>query len=92
MISEPLFEQRRMTNGVPNSAEDGLRDNRRIFRAIREHNPEKARATMRAHMKTAEHYWRLAQASSKSNGDKQEPRLRAESIEFGMVERPARQP
>jgi GntR family transcriptional repressor for pyruvate dehydrogenase complex len=73
MISEPLSEQRRLTNGVPNSAEDGLRDHRRIFRAIREHNPEKARATMRAHMKTAEHYWRLAQASSKSNGDKHEP-------------------
>ena len=60
MISEPLSEQRRMTNGVPHSAEDGLRDHLKIFKAMKEHNPEKARALMRAHMNTAEHYWRLS--------------------------------
>jgi DNA-binding FadR family transcriptional regulator len=48
MISEPLFEQRKMTNGLPGSPEAGLRDHLRIFKAIKDHNPEKARAEMRA--------------------------------------------
>ena len=76
MISEPLSEQRRMTNGVPHSAEDGLRDHLKIFKAMKDHNPEKARALMRAHMKTAEHYWRLAKAaSSETQEDRAAPRL-----------------
>ena len=35
MISEPLTEQRRRTNGVPHSAEVGLRDHRHIYRALK---------------------------------------------------------
>jgi GntR family transcriptional regulator, transcriptional repressor for pyruvate dehydrogenase complex len=62
MISEPLTEQRRRTNDVPNAAEDGLRDHLLIFSAIKEGSPEKARNMMRAHMDTAEHYYRLATA------------------------------
>ena len=61
-ILEPLIEQRRLTNAVPNAAEAGLRDHLKIFAAIKKRNPEKARALMRAHMETAEHYWRIASA------------------------------
>lgn len=60
MISEPLTAQRRRTNDVPNAAEDGLRDHLLILAAIKDRNPEKARNMMRAHMDTAEHYYRLA--------------------------------
>jgi len=60
MISEPLAEQRRRTNEIPHAAEAGLRDHERIYRAIEELNPEKARFAMLAHMKTAERYWRIA--------------------------------
>jgi len=62
MISEPLTEQRRRTNRVPHAAEDGLRDHRRIFRAIQQRDRDKARQAMIAHMRTARHYWRLARA------------------------------
>lgn len=60
MISQPLSEQRRRTNEIPHAAEAGLRDHERIFRAIEELNPEKARFAMLAHMKTVERYWRIA--------------------------------
>ncbi len=60
MISEPLTEQRRRTNRVPHSAEVGLRDHKRIFRAIKEHNPDKARQAMISHMKSVGHFWGLA--------------------------------
>jgi GntR family transcriptional repressor for pyruvate dehydrogenase complex len=63
MISEPLLEQRKMTNGVPGSAEAGLRDHLRIYKAIAEHDQEKARAEMRVHMQTAEHYYNIAVAA-----------------------------
>ena len=59
-ILGPLTEQRKKTNIVPNSAEDGLRDHRKILAAIRAKNPQQARDAMRAHMLTAEHYTALA--------------------------------
>jgi GntR family transcriptional repressor for pyruvate dehydrogenase complex len=63
-ISEPLLEQRKLTNLVPNAAEDGLRDHFRIYRAVKEGDAKKSRAAMSAHMVTAEHYWRLAKAQT----------------------------
>jgi GntR family transcriptional repressor for pyruvate dehydrogenase complex len=63
-ISGPLAEQRRRTNEVPHAAEAGLRDHYKIFRAIKEHNPKKARESMREHMKTAERFWQLAQTGT----------------------------
>ena len=38
----------------------GLRDHERIYRAIEDINPERARFEMQAHMKTVERYWRIA--------------------------------
>jgi len=78
MISEPLSEQRRLMNAVPNAARDGLRDHGRIYKAIRDNNPEKARAVMRAHMKTAERYWRLAQAANPAGKMAIRPQLPSE--------------
>jgi GntR family transcriptional repressor for pyruvate dehydrogenase complex len=63
LISGPLFEQRRMTNAFPESARQGLREHVGLFKAIRDHKPDRARTLMRAHMRTAEHYWRLAKVS-----------------------------
>jgi GntR family transcriptional repressor for pyruvate dehydrogenase complex len=62
LISEPLTEQRRRTNRVRQAAEDGLRDHRRIFRAIQRRDSDKVRKAMIAHMRTAAHYWHLARA------------------------------
>ena len=59
-ILGPLTEQRMKTNLIPNSAEDGLRDHRRILAAIKGRNSLQARDAMRAHMRTAEHYSALA--------------------------------
>jgi GntR family transcriptional repressor for pyruvate dehydrogenase complex len=71
MISQPLAEQRRQTNEVPGAAEAGLRDHLKIYRAIRSHDAGKARAAMRSHMKTAEHYTRLVPKSTGSNNPKE---------------------
>ena len=68
MISEPLTEQRRRTNRVPHSAEVGLRDHKRIFRAIKEHNPDKARQAMISHMKSVGHFWGLAVVEDRPKG------------------------
>ena len=59
-ILGPLTDQRMKTDVIPNSAEDGLRDHKRILAAIRARNPHQARDVMRAHMHTAERYSALA--------------------------------
>ena len=68
-ISGPLFEQRRRTNAIPNAAEDGLRDHLKIYNAIKEKNPEKARSAMRLHMETAERYFRIAAAALRAESN-----------------------
>lgn len=59
-ISGPLSEQLRIAESLPHAAEDGLRDHLRIFGAIAERNPDKARSAMLAHLANAERYWRIA--------------------------------
>jgi GntR family transcriptional repressor for pyruvate dehydrogenase complex len=61
-IVPPLTEQLRVTNAVPNASAEGLRDHLRIFSAITERNPEKARSAMRAHLDGAERHWLLAKS------------------------------
>jgi GntR family transcriptional repressor for pyruvate dehydrogenase complex len=53
-ISEPLIEVSRRTNEMPGVPEAGLRQHWAIYRAIREHDPEKARDAMRVHLQAAE--------------------------------------
>lgn len=60
MISDPLIEQRKRTEKIPKAAEEALRDHVRIYKAIKSHSPEKARAAMTAHMKSAEVHWKIA--------------------------------
>jgi GntR family transcriptional repressor for pyruvate dehydrogenase complex len=50
----PLTEQLRATATVSTGHVEGLRDHLRIFSAITERNPEKARSAMRAHLQNAE--------------------------------------
>jgi GntR family transcriptional repressor for pyruvate dehydrogenase complex len=70
VILEPLAEQRKRLGNVPRAAEEGLRDHHRIFKAIEELNPEKARLAMIAHMKTAERFWRIASTQIPRADDK----------------------
>ncbi len=78
MILEPLAEQRMRTNDIPGASEDGLRDHRKILKAIEDRQADKARRAMLAHMKTAERYLRIAAANqsqpaeSKSRGAAEE--------------------
>jgi GntR family transcriptional repressor for pyruvate dehydrogenase complex len=62
-ISEPLIERSRQTSEVPGVPEAGLREHLAIFRAIEEHNPEKARNAMRLHLQSAERAARIVRAT-----------------------------
>lgn len=58
----PLTRQLRATGTVTTGALEGLRDHLRIFSAIAEHNPEKARSAMRAHLENAERNFLIARS------------------------------
>jgi len=58
----PLTEQLRATAVVSTGPLEGLRDHLRIFTAITEHNPEKARSAMRAHLENAERNFLIARS------------------------------
>ena len=62
-ISEALSERSRQMNDVPGVPEEGLKEHWKIYRAIREHNPEKARKAMRLHVQTAERNARIVRAA-----------------------------
>ena len=62
-IVPPLTEQLRATMTVPTGPVEGLRDHLRIFSAITEHNPEKARSAMRAHLDNAERNFLIARTA-----------------------------
>lgn len=68
-ISDALMERSRQMNEVPGVLEEGLREHRRIYLAIKEHNPEKARNAMRLHMQTVERRTRLLQAAEETEVD-----------------------
>jgi GntR family transcriptional repressor for pyruvate dehydrogenase complex len=61
-IVPPLTEQLRATMTVPTGPVEGLRDHLRIFSAITERNPEKARSAMRAHLDNAERNFLIARS------------------------------
>ena len=65
-ILEPLTHQRMRTNQIPNAAEDGLRDHRKILAAIKDRSDDRARSAMLEHMATAEYYWNLAKAQAEN--------------------------
>jgi GntR family transcriptional repressor for pyruvate dehydrogenase complex len=63
-VVPPLTEQlRAATPVVPSGPVEGLRDHLRIFSAITERNPEKARSAMRAHLENAERNFLIARSA-----------------------------
>jgi GntR family transcriptional repressor for pyruvate dehydrogenase complex len=62
-IVKPVTDQLRATNSLPHGPAEGLRDHLRIFSAVTEHNPEKARSAMRAHLEGAERNWLVAKSA-----------------------------
>lgn len=70
-ISDALRERSRQMNEVPGVLEVGLREHWRIYRAIREHNVEKARNAMRLHMKTVERNASIMRAADHAEADGQ---------------------
>jgi GntR family transcriptional repressor for pyruvate dehydrogenase complex len=65
-ISEPLTKRSRQTNIMPGVAAAGLREHRKIYRAILSREPEKARTAMRLHIQSAERNARILYAENKS--------------------------
>jgi DNA-binding FadR family transcriptional regulator len=61
-IAEPLMKRSRQTNIMPGVAEAGLREHKKIYRAIQGREPEKARTAMRLHIQSAERNARILQA------------------------------
>jgi GntR family transcriptional repressor for pyruvate dehydrogenase complex len=53
-ISKPLIERSRQTNIMPGVAEAGLREHKKIYRALKDHHAERARTAMRSHIESAE--------------------------------------
>jgi len=73
-ISEPLADERRRTARVPGASEAVLKDHRRIYRAIRDGDAQKARDAMVSHMNNVEKFWRLANQDghgARTNGHRQ---------------------
>jgi GntR family transcriptional regulator, transcriptional repressor for pyruvate dehydrogenase complex len=68
-ISDALMERSRQNNERPGVLEEGLREHWKIYRAIKEHNPEKARNAMRLHMQSVERYTRIVRATDESEVD-----------------------
>jgi GntR family transcriptional regulator, transcriptional repressor for pyruvate dehydrogenase complex len=62
MISSQLAEVFKHTIQMPKVPEESLHDHLQILRAIKERNPAKARATMRAHLENADRVWRIVRA------------------------------
>jgi GntR family transcriptional repressor for pyruvate dehydrogenase complex len=60
MLSARLTRVLERTSTLPHVGSETLRDHLKIFRAIKERNPKKARAAMRAHLEEADRTWRIA--------------------------------
>jgi DNA-binding FadR family transcriptional regulator len=53
-ISAPLLNRSRQTNILPGVTDAGLREHKSIYRALKAHDPDKARIAMRSHIESAE--------------------------------------
>ncbi len=67
-ISDTFVERSRRINQVPGISEEGLSEHNKIYRAIKEGNPEKARHAMLHHIETQERNARILRSTS--NGQK----------------------
>ena len=66
LISSQLTAIFKHTIQMPKLSEEALHDHRQVFRAIKEHNPAKARAAMRTHLEHADRVWRIIKAQQAS--------------------------
>jgi GntR family transcriptional repressor for pyruvate dehydrogenase complex len=64
MLSSRLAQVLSRTVELPNVPEQSYREHLKIYRAIKEGNPRKARRAMREHLENADRIWRLALNSS----------------------------
>jgi DNA-binding FadR family transcriptional regulator len=80
MISAQLTSISEHTLRMPGVSEEALHDHIAVFRAIKEHNPAKARAAMRAHLEHADRVWRIIQAQ------KAAPEPAGKTAETSLVE------
>jgi GntR family transcriptional regulator, transcriptional repressor for pyruvate dehydrogenase complex len=64
MLSSRLAQILTHTVVLPNVPEESYRDHLKIFQAIKEGNPRKARRAMRLHLENADRIWRLANQTS----------------------------
>ena len=73
-ISEVLIERSRHMNQIPGVLEEGLRQHRKIYLAIKEQNAENARKAMRMHMLTVERNTQVLRAAEELNENAAIPR------------------
>jgi len=74
MVSELFRQQRRQTIGRAHDLKDAAEEHRRIYLAIRAHDPERARRVMSEHLLRAEHTQRTEDIETAPvPGDKVEP-------------------
>lgn len=66
MISSQLTSIFKHTIRMPGVPKEALHDHMAVFRAIKEHNPAKARSAMRAHLEHADRVWRIVHAQQES--------------------------
>jgi GntR family transcriptional repressor for pyruvate dehydrogenase complex len=66
MICPRLAEVLSHTIQIPKVPELSLHDHIQVLRAIKERNPAKARASMRAHLENADRIWRIAKTQKPS--------------------------
>ena len=64
MLSSRLAQILSRTVVLPNVPEQSYREHLKIYRAIKEGNPRKARRAMREHLENADRIWRLALGSA----------------------------
>jgi GntR family transcriptional repressor for pyruvate dehydrogenase complex len=65
-----------LEKSLPNVGAITLRDHEKIFKAIQEHNPAKARAAMRTHLTNVERVWRIVLAPEPNNSSTSQPQLK----------------
>jgi GntR family transcriptional repressor for pyruvate dehydrogenase complex len=76
MVSAQFYELRKETIPRARDLRESAEMHRRVYRAIRSHDPEAARATMHEHLKTAQHAQTLEREREGASGAGQAPGTR----------------
>jgi GntR family transcriptional regulator, transcriptional repressor for pyruvate dehydrogenase complex len=68
MLSTRLGDVLSRTIALPHVCEESLQDHEKIYRAIKERNPRRARQAMREHLENADRTWRMASGQRNEDG------------------------